>query len=92
MAGSVSRPSDPTPPEYDEPFEHIEWGVMTAEGEIGRDLPEELARLTVRNRDDLTLIRRRVVYDPWHVVSKAESVGAGDDAAAHERDGVRGHG
>lgn len=62
---------DPTPMDYDEPIHHVEWGVMVnGTDEAARLLSEHTARLAVEGRDDLTMVKREVVYHPWVVVPK----------------------
>lgn len=62
---------DPTPMEYDEPIEHVEWGLALVEtGESVRLLDEQLARLMAEHNPTALLVKRTVVYHPWTVVRK----------------------
>lgn len=63
-------PADPTPLEYDDPIEHIEWGAALPDGQAARMLDEHTARLIVAHNDKAILVKRRVTYDPWVVVPK----------------------
>jgi hypothetical protein len=58
---------DPTPMEYDDPIEHVEWGAALASGEAARMLDEATARLVCEKHPGATLVRRTVVYHPWTV-------------------------
>lgn len=62
---------DPTPMEYDEPIQHVEWGLALVEtGESVRLLDEQTARLMAEHNPTALLVRRAVVYHPWTVVRK----------------------
>lgn len=53
--------------EEQEPRTEVEWGVLTAGGELGAGMTERIARLSAEGRDDVTVVRRKVTYEPWIV-------------------------